>query len=116
LPSRPKARPGRPVSTVDDQNIITLYSAPRTCVFHRADTGLYGHTLDEVTGMRWDHWGAATTSASGTFLGNMHFRASASVQLSGLQPCGAFAGMVYTRFAIQIQGAGNGTMRLDDDC
>ena len=64
-PKRTKSR--RVVVNCLDQNSVALPATRRKrCVFHKAHTGDYGHTMLLVTGMRWSGWGNPAALASGT--------------------------------------------------
>lgn len=54
--------------------------------------------------MRWKHWGSGVAKASGTYAGNMDYRAHAVVHLSHLDCCSSLPEKIYTRFWIKIKG------------
>lgn len=80
---------------------------PRGCVFVRAGspTQPFGYEQAIVVRLHWARWGASTTTASGTFEGNMDFRAAATVQLSRLRFCTP-GKSVYTRLLLTIHATG----------
>jgi hypothetical protein len=77
---------------------------PSSCIFHQANTGYYGYTMDLLVGLHWNGWGSPVATASGTLVANMGFRASATVRLSRLTACPSLHEAVYRAAKITGQG------------
>jgi hypothetical protein len=88
-----------------DAETTSGHVKPLDCIFHDAnDTGYFGFTMSLVEGLSWSNWGSPVATASGTYVGNMGYRASATVRLSGLRACPSHAEKVYTQFAVTTYG------------
>jgi len=81
---------------------------PRSCVFVEAGSPVppFGYQQTGVVGLRWQHWGAPTTTATGTFEGNMSARARASVRLSDPRACAGTGDRTYRHLTTIIHAAG----------
>lgn len=94
------------------------YVKPKKCSFANADyfnragirstsPGSSGATASSagsiyVIHMHWRHWGSNVARASGTYAGNMNYRAHAIVRLSRPDRCSHLPEKVYSRFWIKI--------------
>ncbi len=57
-----------------------------------------------VEDMRWRNWRSGHATATGTWAGNMDYRARATIRLSHLRRCTSLPEKVYTYFWIKIKG------------
>jgi hypothetical protein len=87
-----------------------LLARPQRCafaVYHGTPGGIL------VRGMHWHGWGAAVTTTSGTYVGNMNYRARTHVRLYRRRPCTGY-GHVYTRMRMQDNGSPAATIKLQE--
>lgn len=96
--SQSTVRASRAVDTASGQALVRCEThsgatvpraRPRTCDFVKAGAPSppFGYQEFIVTNLRWRHWGAPTTIATGMFEGNMDARAPVTVSLSDLREC-----------------------------
>ncbi|HEX6687590.1 MAG TPA: hypothetical protein VF085_02865 [Solirubrobacterales bacterium] len=55
-----------------------------------------------VRSLHWRHWGSEVARASGTYVGNMNYRAHAIVRLSRPDRCSSLPEKIYSHFWIKI--------------
>jgi hypothetical protein len=85
-----------------------LLKKPTNCAFH-VEHGTPGGL--EIRRLRWRNWGAGTARATGTYIGNMNFRAPATITVYRREPCTGY-GYVYTRMALKVGTAPRDVIRL----
>lgn len=110
----PDGQSGSSVSTLPYRTVVGCanadaettsgYVKPLNCIFHDAGAGYFTFTISLVQGLSWSSWGSPVAAGSGTLVGNMGFRASATVRLSGLRACPSLAERVYTQAEITAFG------------
>lgn len=106
-PATAQARAGEAkVACVQQQGfesfVVTLRK-PRTCIFHSATAPFDSADEVPVVKIRWTGWGKPVVHGHGTFVGNMDFKAPATIVLSRARPCGQ-SGPLYTRARITFSG------------
>ena len=82
---------------------------PKTCTFGDANLSDRVATASAageiyVEDMRWRNWRSGRATATGTYAGNMDYRAKATVRLSRLRRCTSLPEKIYTYFWIKIKG------------
>lgn len=81
---------------------------PHACVFVVAGAHVppFGFQQTFIKNLRWRHWGAPATTATGTFRGNMNVVAPVTVRLSGLRACAGTRTRTYRLFRVTFHRAG----------
>ena len=85
------------------ESFVVTLRKPRTCIFHSANAPFDSADELPVVKIRWTGWGNPVVHGHGTFIGNMDFRAPATIVLSRARPCGKTA-RLYTRARITFNG------------
>ena len=94
------------VACVQEQgfsDFVVVVRAPRRCVLHYVGSPFDSAHLFPVVSIRWSGWGRSVAHGRGTFIGNMNFRARATIVLSRPRACGRGV-RIYTRVRTTIQG------------